>query len=161
MRLQWWNIAIPSPELDEMKAAKYTGTYADLNVYVTMMQNNLLGCAAGRCPCLPAVPAVPASLHCGRQHWPRSTRACVRCCRGSPEQVHELRCLAFLCVGTAQPASTVIAGRPDSLALSTAVQAAVCTFHVKRCFESHGFAAHAGTRASRSPPTARSSRWMA
>ncbi len=43
--LQWWNIGAPSPELDELKTAKYTGTYADLNIYITMMQDNLLGCA--------------------------------------------------------------------------------------------------------------------
>ena len=43
---QWWNIAAPSPELDEMKTAKYTGTFADLNIYITMMQDNLLGCAS-------------------------------------------------------------------------------------------------------------------
>ena len=30
--------------MNDMKAAKYTGNYADLNIYTTMMQDNLLGC---------------------------------------------------------------------------------------------------------------------
>ena len=41
---QWWNIPIPSTALNDMKAAKYRGTYADLNIYTTMMQDNVLGC---------------------------------------------------------------------------------------------------------------------
>jgi hypothetical protein len=41
---QWWNIPIPSTAMNDMKAAKYTGNYADLNIYTTMMQDNLLGC---------------------------------------------------------------------------------------------------------------------
>ena len=57
---QWWNIAAPSPELDEMKTAKYTGTFADLNIYITMMQDNLLGCA--RPVALPPLPAMPQLL---------------------------------------------------------------------------------------------------
>ena len=53
--LQWWNIGAPSAELDDMKAAKYTGTYADLNIYITMMQDNLLGCARpSYLPCPPS-----------------------------------------------------------------------------------------------------------
>ena len=63
---------MPSPALDEMKAAKYTGTFADLNIYTTMMQNNLLGCdpqAYSSCPVTRArlwhcVPMCPAS--CGK-----------------------------------------------------------------------------------------------
>ena len=44
LRVQWWNIPIPSQPMNDMKAAKYSGNYADLNIYTTMMQNNLLGC---------------------------------------------------------------------------------------------------------------------
>ena len=42
---QWWNVALNGAEIDDMKAALRKGTYADLNIYSTLMQGNVLGCA--------------------------------------------------------------------------------------------------------------------
>ena len=38
------------PEVNDMKAALRRGTYADLNIYSTIMQGNVLGCAANPNP---------------------------------------------------------------------------------------------------------------
>ena len=63
-RLQWWNLDPSSPALQEMKAALRVGTYADLNVFTTLLQNNVLGCAAAQTPSMPV-----ASSHCMTQSF--------------------------------------------------------------------------------------------
>ena len=47
--------------LADMKAAKHQGTYADLNIWTTMLQNDVLGCAPTH-PDRHSSAAVPQSM---------------------------------------------------------------------------------------------------
>ena len=40
---QYWNIDANSDALAAFKAANYQGTYQDLNIFTTMLQNSVLG----------------------------------------------------------------------------------------------------------------------
>ena len=41
---QWWNIGTRSRELYDMKSSLRTGSYQDLNIYTTLMQDDVVGC---------------------------------------------------------------------------------------------------------------------
>ncbi len=45
----WWNLDANSQTLSDFKAANHKGTYADFNIFVTMLQNSVLGCALCAC----------------------------------------------------------------------------------------------------------------
>ena len=40
---QFWNIDPSSDALGGFKAANYQGTYQDINIFTTMLQNSVLG----------------------------------------------------------------------------------------------------------------------
>ena len=42
----WWNFVAPSQLYSDMVAAVHQGTYADLNIITTALNNDILGCAA-------------------------------------------------------------------------------------------------------------------
>ena len=42
---QFWNIDPNSDDLANFKMQNYKGTYADFNLFTTMLQNSVLGCA--------------------------------------------------------------------------------------------------------------------
>ena len=41
---QFWNIDPNSDDLANFKTQNYKGTYADFNLFTTMLQNSVLGC---------------------------------------------------------------------------------------------------------------------
>ena len=46
---QFWNIDPNGDGLGQFKTQNYQGTYADLNIFTTMLQNSVLGCGHGPC----------------------------------------------------------------------------------------------------------------
>ena len=41
---QWWNLDQGSQELVDFQDATYSGSYADYNIWTTLMQGDVLGC---------------------------------------------------------------------------------------------------------------------
>jgi hypothetical protein len=44
---QWWNLYQGSQELVDFQEATYSGSYADYNIWTTLMQGDVLGCVMG------------------------------------------------------------------------------------------------------------------
>ena len=53
----WWDLDVSSKAYTQMKAALHRGTFADLNIITTSLQNDLLGCGA-----VPALSPTPQAL---------------------------------------------------------------------------------------------------